>query len=48
MVMQSGLGLPREETIGCLRSLINEIVDLGRIGGERRITDIRVHGNGRI
>jgi len=45
MVMQSGLGLSREETIGYSRSLIDVIVQLGRVGGERRITDIRVHGN---
>ncbi len=44
MVMQSGLGLSREETIGYARSLIDVIVQLGRVGGERRIIDIRVHG----
>lgn len=44
MVMQSGLGLSREETIGYARSLIDVIVQLGRVGGERRIVDIRVHG----
>jgi len=48
MVMQSGLGLSREETIGYSRSLIDVIVQLGRVGGERLITDIRVHGNGGV
>lgn len=48
MVMQSGLGLSREETIGYSRSLIDVIVQLGRVDGERRITDIRMHGNAAI
>ncbi|NIJ34975.1 P-type DNA transfer ATPase VirB11 [Sphingomonas oligoaromativorans] len=48
MVMQAGLGLSREETIGYSRSLIDVIVQLGRVDGERRITDIRIHGNAAI
>ncbi len=43
MVMQSGLTLSRGETIAYARSLIDVIVQLGRIGGERRIVDIRHH-----
>lgn len=43
MVMQSGLTLSRSETIAYARSLIDVVVQLGRVGGERRITDIRVH-----
>jgi len=41
MVMQSGLGLSRGEIIDYARSLIDVVVQLGRIGGERRIVDIR-------
>jgi type IV secretion system protein VirB11 len=44
MVMQSGLGLSRGETIAYARSLIDVVVQLGRVGGERRIIDIRTHG----
>jgi type IV secretion system protein VirB11 len=43
MVMQAGLGLSRDETIAYARSLIDVVVQLGRVGGERQITDIRVH-----
>jgi type IV secretion system protein VirB11 len=43
MVMQSGLTLSRSETITYARSLIDVVVQLGRVGGERRITDIRTH-----
>jgi type IV secretion system protein VirB11 len=43
MVMQSGLTLSRGETIAYARSLIDVVVQLGRVGGERRITDIRTH-----
>lgn len=46
MVMQSGLTLSRDETVTYARSLIDIVVQLGRAGGERRITDIRVHGMG--
>lgn len=42
MVMQSGLTLSRGETLAYARSLIDVVVQLGRIGGERRIVDIRV------
>ena len=43
MVMQSGLSLSRGETIAYARSLIDVVVQLGRVGGERRIIDIRTH-----
>ncbi len=43
MVMQSGLTLSREETMAYARSLIDVVVQLGRVGGERRIIDIRTH-----
>jgi len=43
MVMQSGLTLSRSETMAYARSLIDVVVQLGRIGGERRIVDIRTH-----
>lgn len=42
MVMQGGMTLSRSETIAYASSLIDVIVQLGRDGGERRITDIRV------
>jgi type IV secretion system protein VirB11 len=41
MVMQSGLTLSRGETIAYAKSLIDVVVQLGRVGGERRIVDIR-------
>jgi type IV secretion system protein VirB11 len=41
MVMQSGLTLSRSETVAYARSLIDVVVQLGRVGGERRIVDIR-------
>ncbi len=44
MVMQSGLTLSRNETIAYARSLIDIVVQLGRVGGERRITEICTHG----
>ncbi|MGC1302072.1 MAG: P-type DNA transfer ATPase VirB11 [Caulobacteraceae bacterium] len=43
MVMQSGLTLSRSETLAYARSLIDVVVQLGRVGGERRIVDIRTH-----
>lgn len=43
MVMQSGLTLSRGETIAYAHSLIDVVVQLGRVGGERRITEIRTH-----
>jgi type IV secretion system protein VirB11 len=43
MVMQSGLTLSRSETVAYARSLIDVVVQLGRVGGQRRITDIRCH-----
>jgi type IV secretion system protein VirB11 len=45
MVMQSGMTLSRNETIAYAQSLIDIVVQLGRVGGERRIVDIRVHAN---
>ena len=42
MVLQSGLSLSREETIIYTRSLIDVIIQLGRINGARRIVDIRI------
>lgn len=46
MVMQGGLMLPRVETLAYVRSLVDVVVQLARIGGERRIVDIRVLGPG--
>lgn len=43
MVMQSGLALSRDETIAYAKSLIDIVVQLGRVGGERRVLDIHVH-----
>lgn len=43
MVMQSGLALSRDETLEYAKSLIDIVVQLGRVAGERRIIDIRVH-----
>jgi type IV secretion system protein VirB11 len=40
MVMQSGLGLSRQETIDYARSVIDIVVQLGRSGGERKIVAI--------
>lgn len=40
MVMQSGLGLSRSETIDYARSVIDVVVQLGREGGQRRIVAI--------
>jgi type IV secretion system protein VirB11 len=42
MVMQAGMTLSRRETVDYVSSLVDVVVQLGRIGGERRITDIRV------
>ncbi len=42
MVTQSGLALSRAETIAYVSSLVDVVVQLARVGGERRITDIRV------
>ncbi len=44
MVMQGGLALPRAETIAYIRSVVDVIVQLARVGGVRRITDIRQIG----
>ena len=44
MVMQTGLGLSREETIAYARGVIDVIVQLGRVGSERQIVDILVTG----
>jgi type IV secretion system protein VirB11 len=40
MVMQSGLGLSRSETIDYARSVIDVVVQLGREGAERKIVEI--------
>lgn len=40
MVMQSGLGLGRSDTIAYARSMIDVIVQLGRVDGRRRIVAI--------
>jgi type IV secretion system protein VirB11 len=40
MVMQSGLGLSRAETIDYARSVIDVVVQLGREGAERKIIAI--------
>jgi len=42
MVMQGGLRLPRRETLDYVRSVVDVIVQLARVDGERRITDIRL------
>ncbi len=42
MVMQAGMTLSRRETVDYIRSLVDVVVQLGRSGGQRRITDIRV------
>jgi len=47
MVMQSGLSLSREETLAYARSLIDVVVQLGRVGGERRIVDVQTHRGAR-
>ena len=41
MVMQSGLGLSRSETIDYARSVIDVVVQLGREGAERKIVAIQ-------
>jgi type IV secretion system protein VirB11 len=40
MVMQAGLGLGRADTLAYARSMIDVIVQLGRVDGRRRITAI--------
>jgi type IV secretion system protein VirB11 len=40
MVMQTGLGLSRQDTIAYARQVIDVIVQLGRVNGQRRITNI--------
>lgn len=40
MVMQAGLGLDRKDTLAYARSMIDIVVQLGRIDGRRRITAI--------
>jgi type IV secretion system protein VirB11 len=42
MVMQSGLALPRTETLAYVRSVVDVVVQLARIEGRRRIVDIDV------
>jgi len=41
MVMQSGLGLSRQDTIDYISSLVDIVVQLSRAGGRRRIAAIR-------
>ncbi len=43
MVMQSGLGLSRTETIDYAQSVIDVVVQLDRSGGVRRVSDILVN-----
>ncbi len=40
MVMQAGLGLDRKDTLAYARSMIDIVVQLGRVDGRRRITAI--------
>lgn len=40
MVMQSGMALPRAELLTYVRSVVDVVVQLGRVGGERMVTDI--------
>ena len=42
MVMQGALALPRAEILAYVRSVADVVVQLGRIGGERRIVDLRL------
>ena len=44
MVMQSGLGLSRGETLAYAGSVIDIVVQLSRRGGQRGVADIRVLG----
>ncbi|WP_068090295.1 P-type DNA transfer ATPase VirB11 [Novosphingobium rosa] len=46
MVLQSGLGLSRADTLAYAGSVIDVVVVLGRDGGQRRIVDIACLGNG--
>ena len=41
MVMQSGLGLSRSDTIAYARTVIDVVVQLGRVGGKRGIVGIK-------
>ncbi|UAL09188.1 P-type DNA transfer ATPase VirB11 [Caulobacter segnis] len=42
MVMQGGLALPRAEILAYVRSVADVVVQLDRVGGERRIVDLRL------
>lgn len=42
MVMQGGMALPRTEILAYVRSVADVVVQLGRLGGERRIVDLRL------
>jgi type IV secretion system protein VirB11 len=42
MVMQGGMALPRSEILAYVRSVADVVVQLGRVGGERRIVDLRL------
>jgi type IV secretion system protein VirB11 len=46
MVMQSGLGLSRSETIDYARTVIDVVVQLGRVGQQRRIVAIETTNKG--
>jgi len=43
MVMQTGLGLSRSETIDYARSVIDVVVQLDRSSGERRVSAVMVN-----
>ncbi|HEY0270356.1 MAG TPA: ATPase, T2SS/T4P/T4SS family, partial [Sphingomonas sp.] len=47
MVMQAGLGLDRRDTLAYARSMIDIVVQLGRVEGRRRITAIDWIAGGR-
>jgi type IV secretion system protein VirB11 len=42
MIMQAGFALPRRETLDYVRSVVDVVVQLARVDGERRIVDLRL------
>jgi type IV secretion system protein VirB11 len=46
MMMQAGLALPRSETLAYVHSVVDVVVQLARVEGQRRIVDIRVLDRG--
>jgi type IV secretion system protein VirB11 len=46
MVMQSGIGFGRADALAYIRSLIDVVVQLGRVNGERRIMAIQAVNSG--